>query len=160
MRSDFKIDAAYNFSSAKSFSWTDPALKSSVEGMDKQMFQLVKKTVKESVTNSLNARGYSEKISGGDLIVHVDLSTYSKTAVNRVQLEDDYLDRVQLEDDYLEGDNSLDIKRAQLKVTIKDAATKAVVYESEVSDLLTKKRDNMIKVRQLTFYMMKNLPKN
>ncbi|MCM8534266.1 MAG: DUF4136 domain-containing protein [Lentisphaeraceae bacterium] len=149
MRTSHKIDAAYDFGKAKSFTWDSQPIHSTVQNLDPKLYQLVKKNIKEIVSNSLSARGYAEKLSGGDLKVKVDLSTYSNATV----------DRIKMEDDYDNDQDSQEIKRAMLKVTVKDSATKTTIYESEVSDIMTKKKNRMNKFRELIFRMMEKMPK-
>lgn len=149
MRSSHKIDAAYDFTQAKSYTWASPAIHSSVQKLDQKFYSLVKKTITDMVSNSMGARGYGEKATDGDLIVQVDLSTYSNAVVQKVQLEDDS-----------DGGANQEIKRFLIKVIIKDKATKATVFESEVSDIMSEKKNRINKFKATIFHMMEKMPKN
>ena len=149
LRLDHKVDAAYDFSEAESFSWSSPPIGSTVKGLDRKFYDLVRKNTKEIINNNLLAKGYSQKQTGGNLTVEAEFSTYSNATI----------DKIILDDDYYKDQESKDVKRFKVKIIIKDKITKMTVFESEASDIMTEKKNRVNRFRQTLFTMMEKMPR-
>ena len=149
MRLEHEIDKSYNFSQQKSYSWTVPPISSSLQTFDKELFEIIRKNILECVDNNLLAKGYSQKQNNGDMLINVNLSTYANVSVPTVNVDDD---------PNFES-NSSDVQRILIKVTITDKKLKKVVFESEVSDIMSKKQNRIHKLRGALYKLMAPMPK-
>ena len=147
-RSSFTIDHAYNFNKQESFSWAQPKITSSLK-MNKKLYEITQKNILPIVENNLLAKGYSLKQQDGDLTVQVDISSYSNVNVESVKMEGD-------EESNRHSD---EVVRALIKVVIKDKSSGTTVYSSEISDIMSEKRNRIDKLRAAIFKLMQNMPK-
>ncbi|MCH2206044.1 MAG: DUF4136 domain-containing protein [Lentisphaerales bacterium] len=147
-RTNFSIDKSYDFSDQESFSWAQPPIHSSLK-IDPKLHEITSKNILPVIENNLLAKGYSLKQAKGDLTVSVDISSYSNVNVQSVKMEGD-------EDS---APHSGKVTRALIKVFIKDSKTGTTVYSSEISDIMSEKRNRVDKLRAAIFKLMQNMPK-